>query len=130
MDTLTDEWCKVSARWDQILSFLSEPLLKRINFLPSSHKNWDTFRMALFTALNNRNEFTSHPLWVLHMLGEASDWASAEKRYEPTISESKTVEKIISLHLANPNRSQQSIADELVISRQRVSSVLSQFKIK
>lgn len=124
--TLHGDWRVSSIRWDE---FLDGNILIRQRFdqRAVNFDSWDEFRSALLKSLQNNFEFTHHPLWILRMLDEATDWFDSEDKYKPRPSLSSK-KMIISMRKEFPDMSQTEIAKKTGVTRQRVSIVLKQHK--
>ncbi|MDH2918878.1 MAG: hypothetical protein PXX73_06770 [Sideroxydans sp.] len=76
--TMVLPWYVVSQEWDDLLNDFQHvsSLLARS---PVDFKGWNEFSAYLLKVLNDIDEETTHPFWILNIICCADEWLKAEK---------------------------------------------------
>ena len=77
-ETLNFEWPAVSKNWDLILE-TTPHVSKRYEKKAIDFTNWQQFVSYSKTVLDNHNDDTQNPYWIIMMLAEAELWLSFEE---------------------------------------------------
>lgn len=71
-------WCQASSDWECLLVGFHH-IQQLLNRKPSEFNNWNDFSTYILGALNDRNEDSRHPFWILNILFCAEDWLKYEQ---------------------------------------------------
>lgn len=122
-------WGRAAPIWDEFLKQSCSILLKQTNCrLASDYTTWPDFVCGLQAALQNRDEKTSEPIWILLMVMDAEDWFRAEAACID-LRCTGIAKEILAMHQVGQLK-QSEIAAQLSVSRQFVSRVLGDAKEK
>lgn len=77
-DTQNLEWSAVSKNWDSILETVPHVSM-RCERKATDFISWSQFVNYIKKALENHNDNTLHPYWIIMMLTEAENWLSFEE---------------------------------------------------
>ena len=122
-NTLNLEWSIVSKSWDQILETtpcVSNQYEKKATELI----NWQQFVSYTKTVLDNHNDDTLHPYWILMMLAEAELWLSFEEQLVQKKGSPKKDEVINLLAKGKRNR---DIVNQLKVTNSYVSELRKKY---
>lgn len=88
-------WSTISAEWDNLLVSDFQHTSALLKHRPSELNNWNEFATHLLEVLDDRDEDSRHPFWILNILACAEEWIKAEQENQDgraTDTERKVVE--------------------------------------
>ncbi len=117
-------WENRKSQWDEL--FESMPFLKeKLKTIPSGFSSWELFSSALLSAIQDNDEKTKHPLWILHIAILAERWFEAESK----IVDRRRTDTNVSINkFLNEGIRQSEIAKQLGITPAAVSKAIKQMK--
>ena len=122
-------WASARVTWAHIIEKECPSLLKIISTnMPGAHNSWQSWTSAIRIAYKDELEHTTHPYWILNILGCAEDWFTTES--DATDRRKTDIQERIKALWAAGTTNTREIAEQLKISRQYVSRVIKRLDLR
>ncbi len=117
-------WENSKSQWDALFELM--PFLReKLNNNPSSYSSWKLFLSAFLKSIQDLDEKTMHPLWVLHIVVIAERWFEVDSK---NVDRRRTNTAVSIKELLNKGMKQTEIAKQLGITPAAVSKSIKQMK--
>jgi len=80
--TLQSDWADASAKWKETVSFNYPLISKKLKMQPSEFESWEKYSTYLLTVIQDKDEDSRHPFWILNILDCAEEWFLSEHKFK------------------------------------------------